>query len=114
MRRMKHIMDVSDKYAVVEIIDIINLISEVSKDLDPSVDLKNSKDTRHSVSSVDSELEEMANSPPYKKVTSSSISTMESYDSSSLSTISRLSDKRLKTVQSLFEHLFVLTKTYTE
>ena len=45
-RRMKQIIDVSEKYAVIELFIIMNAISEKSDDLDLSSSLKDSKDRR--------------------------------------------------------------------
>ena len=47
-RRMKHMIDVSGKHAVVEIFDTINILNEVSKDLDSTANC----DQRRSIISL--------------------------------------------------------------
>ena len=96
-RRMKDMIDVTDKYAVADIFDSINILNEASKDLD-SLDCSLST-TRRSVVSLGGEE------------TCPNIST--------ISTISTRSDvtslgqeRKSKTLRSLSDHLAVLRRTY--
>eukprot|EP00092_Neocalanus_flemingeri_P028562 GFUD01031018.1.p1 GENE.GFUD01031018.1~~GFUD01031018.1.p1 ORF type:complete len:284 (-),score=87.93 GFUD01031018.1:111-962(-) len=109
-RRMKHMIDVSEKYAVVEIFDTINILNEVSKDLDSTVNC----DQRRSVislgdlhyPSLDSPLSSLDN--PTRKFSDSSMS--------SGSSSGQQSDEKVKgntkTLRSLSDHLCVLRKTF--
>merc|ERR1719443_2881475 len=51
-RRMKDMIDVTDKYAVVEIFDNINILNEASKDLDKLRDPEGEDRARRSVVSL--------------------------------------------------------------
>lgn len=96
-RRMKDMIDVTDKYAVADIFDSINILNEASKDLD-SLDCSHNT-TRRSVVSLGGEE--------------------RGQNISTISTISTRSDvtslgqqRRSKTLRSLSDHLAVLRRTY--
>ena len=93
-RRMKDMIDVTDKYAVADIFDSINILNEASKDLD-SLDSSHSS-ARRSVVSLGGEE------------SSQNISTI-----STTSDVTSLGQQRKsKTLRSLSDHLAVLRRTY--
>ena len=109
-RRMKHMIDVSEKYAVVEIFDTINILNEVSKDLDSTANC----DQRRSVISLGD-----LNYPSLDSPLSSEDNQTRKFSESSMSSGSSSgphSDEKLKcntnTLRSLSHHLGVLRKTY--
>ena len=73
-RRMKHIIDVSDKYAVIDLFATINVLSEESYDLDPLSSLKDAKDRRltQSVSSLHNYTYSHSDSPSFSRIPSPS------------------------------------------
>ena len=94
-RRMKDMIDVTDKYAVADIFDSINILNEASKDLD-SLDSGHSSTTRRSVVSLGGDE------------SSQNISTV-----STRSDVTSLGQERpSKTLRSLSDHLAVLRRTY--
>jgi len=109
-RRMKHMIDVSEKYAVVEIFDTINILNEVSKDLDSTANC----DQRRSIislgdlhnTSLDCSFSSMEN--PSRKSSDSSMSS----DCSSGVLAEEKTKGKTKTLRSLSDHLCVLSKTY--
>ena len=105
-------IDVSEKYAVVEIFDTINILNEVSKDLASTAN----SDQRRSIislgdlhnTSLDYDFSSMEN--PSRKSSDSSLSSELSSGSQG-----QADDKvkgRTKTLRSLSDHLCVLSKTY--
>ena len=93
-RRMKDMIDVTDKYAVADIFDSINILNEASKDLD-SLDSSHSS-ARRSVVSLGGEE------------STQNISTI-----STRSDVTSLGQQRKsKTLRSLSDHLAVLRRTY--
>ena len=101
-RRMKHIMDVSDKYDVQNMLDEINVVTEMSDEIETG--------TRHSKVKMGR----------CKSVNSLHKFREDSKSSSMKENIPRMgsllqlnSTSKSNTVRSLTEHLTVLTKTYT-
>ena len=104
-RRMKHIIDVSEKYAVENIFDSINLLREMSEAMEPSPPEKKVKmgkcKSMNSLHKIRHDTIESIGSDCDLKETSS--------EASNVLTKSR----KVNTLRSLSEHLAVLTKTYT-
>jgi len=94
-RRMKDMIDVSDKYAVVDIFDTINILNEASKDLD-SIDSSTLDKSRRSVVSL-------GDRESFQDI--STIST-----SSDVTGLSQ--ERKSKTLRSLSDHLWVLRRSY--
>jgi len=110
-RRMKHMIDVSEKYAVVEIFDTINILNEVSKDLDNTAQ----HDQRHSIISLgDLQPASLDSSFSSEDVTSRkfSESSISSDTSKGNSPIDEKGKGKTKTLRSLSDHLCVLRKAY--
>jgi len=109
-RRMKHMIDVSEKHAVVEIFDTINILNEVSKDLDSTANCDQRRsiislgDLQHT--SLDCNFSSLGN--PSRKYSESSMSS----GSSSGTQPEEKVKGRTKTLRSLSDHLCVLRKTY--
>ena len=103
-RRMKDMIDVTDKYAVVEIFDNINILNEASKDLDklrhPGED-----QARRSVVSLMSEPDGDVMDGVRKEVLASPSPETPCKTSSG-------HDTNARTLRSLSDHLCVLRKTY--
>eukprot|EP00092_Neocalanus_flemingeri_P097675 GFUD01124524.1.p2 GENE.GFUD01124524.1~~GFUD01124524.1.p2 ORF type:complete len:110 (+),score=21.13 GFUD01124524.1:253-582(+) len=104
-RRMKHIIDVSDKYAVENIFDSINLLREMSEAMEPSppggiVKMVKCK-SMNSILKIKQDIKESLGSA--KDLQGNSL------EASNVSTKSR----KVNTLRSLTDHLAVLTKTYT-
>jgi len=103
-RRMKDMIDVTDKYAVVEIFDNINILNEASKDLDKLRHPEDDPRARRSVVSLmsvpDGDVEDGV------RKTEAPASPETSWKSSSGH------DTNVKTLRSLSDHLCVLRKTY--
>ena len=114
-RRMKHIIDVSEKYAVIDLFTTINILSDESYDLDPSSSLKDSKDRRlnKSVTSFHNHFD----SPSFSRSPSPSSVCSLDFKDSKVSDFECLPIKfgkqPLRPFKSLSDHIFVLTKTYT-
>ena len=106
-RRMKDMIDVTDKYAVVEIFDNINILNEASKDLDklrhPEEDT-----ARRSVVSLmsvpDGDVED--------GVRKADVSPSSSFPETPYKSSSSGHDTNVRTLRSLSDHLCVLRKTY--
>jgi len=100
-RRMKHIIDVSDKYAVENIFEGINLLKEMSEEMEPAPPEKSVKmgkcksmNSLHKLrSSISSEPDLKENIPD--------------------GTNFQPKTRKVNTLRSLTDHLTVLTKTYT-
>jgi len=115
-RRMKHIIDVSEKYAVVDIFTAIDDLSEDSFDLDPSSGVKDQRMTQ-SVTSLSTDKYGSYSSPSSSRISSpsslySSKSTASSRSSLSLTRFPN-SKPSLRPIKSLSDHISVLTKTYS-
>jgi len=109
-RRMKHMIDVSEKYAVVEIFDTINILNEVSKDLDSTANC----DQRRSIISL-GDLHNTSLDCPFSSLDNPTRKSSESSMSSGSSSGTQTDEKirgRTKTLRSLSDHLCVLRKTY--
>lgn len=109
-RRMKHMIDVSEKYAVVEIFDTINILNEVSKDLDSTANC----DQRRSVISL-GDLHFQSLESPLATLDIQTRKFSESSMSSGSSSGHQNDEKQkgnTKTLRSLSDHLCVLRKTY--
>jgi len=118
-RRMKHILDVSEKYAVIDLFSAISALHEESDDLDPSESLKDSKDRRltRSVTSFCNNTYRLPDSPSFSRVSSPSPSSVSSlfFAESNLDCPQILLRKNpLRHFQSLSDHLCVLGKAYTD
>ena len=112
--RMKHMIDVSDKYAVVEIFDTINILNKVSLEIDCE-----SGSNMHSFVSLGNITANCGNltaeSPPMfphdlatRKSSESSVASSTSYGS----TGEERPMTNAKTLKSLSDHVCVLSKTY--
>ena len=118
-RRMKHIIDVSEKYAVIDLFAMINVLSEESHDLDPSFSLKDAKDRRltQDVTSFHNYTYSHFDSPSFSRIPSPSSvfsldfteSTVSDFDCSPII----FGKQPLRPFKSLSDHILVLTKTYT-
>ena len=103
--RMKHMIDVSDKYALVEIFDTINMINHVSLAMDQG----SPEPGLHSFLSLSSLRTPSSPLPPDPNQTRKS--SYSSYSSHS-STEERQASPHVKTLRSLSDHVCVLSKTY--
>lgn len=107
--RMKHMIDVSDKYAVIEIFDTINIFNKVSNDLDCTETDENQIENFVS-------LENISNSSPASLEASTtrkcSDFSMTSISSFGWSPEDRNLTGNVKTFRSLSDHVCVLGKTY--
>jgi len=118
-RRMKHMLDVSEKYAVIDLFSAISVLDEKSGDLDPSKNLKDSKDRRltRSVTSFCNNTYRLPDSPSFSRVSSTSPSSASSLScaESDFGCPEILFRKNsLRHFQSLSDHMCVLGKTYTD
>merc|ERR1711978_794354 len=106
-RRLKHMMDVSDKYFLTDLMDTIHLLGKATSELAPPVE-------PFSVSSASSFLSlDLSTSTSYLSLSSPSVSYTSSSSSSSASS-SAPSRPKLRPFRSLVDQLVVLSKTYTE
>jgi len=118
-RRMKQIIDVSEKYAVIELFIIMNAISEKSDNLDLSSSLKDSKDRRltQSLTSFSNVAHSDVDSRSLSEIPSPSSLCSFAFAESSISSLdcqpSALKKQSLRPLKSFSDHIFVLTKTYT-
>ena len=114
-RRMKHILDVSEKYAVIDLFSAISVLNEESGDLDPSESLKDLKDRRltRSVTSFCNNTYRLPDSPSFSRVSSPSQSSLSSLSCAESDQI-LFRKNPLRHFQSLSDHLCVLGKTYTD
>jgi len=118
-RRMKHMLDVSEKYAVNDLFSAISALYEESDDLDPSEILKDSKDQRstRSITSFCNNTYRLPDSPSFSRVSSPSPSSVSSlfFAESEPGCPQNLFRKiPLKHFQSVSEHLCVLGKAFTD
>ena len=110
-RRSKQILDISDKYAVEDIFDNINLVNECSANLQPPQAVPRTR----KMSKWQSDVGLMVTDTPGRDTFDPESRLPEfpdmSRQSSGSSTVRRHSKK--STILSLTDHLAVLTKTYT-
>merc|ERR1711978_471396 len=108
-RRLKHMMDVSDKYFLTDLMDTIHLLGKATSELAPPVE----QFSVSSASSCSSFLSlDLSTSTSYLSLSSPSTSYTSSTSSSSSS--SAPSRPKLRPFRSLVDQLVVLSKTYTE
>merc|ERR1712107_799982 len=104
-RRLKHMMDVSDKYFLTDLMDTIHLLGKATSELAPPV----AQFSVSNASSCSSFLSlDLSTSTSYLSLSSPSVS----YTSSSSS--SGPSRPKLRPFRSFVDQLVVLSKTYTE
>jgi len=109
-RRLKHMMDVSDKYFLTDLMDTIHLLGKATSELAPPVE----QFSVSSASSCSSFLSlDLSTSTSYLSLSSPSTSYTSSFSSSSSSS-SAPSRPKLRPFRSLVDQLVVLSKTYTE
>merc|ERR1719189_2074438 len=108
--RMKHMIDVSDKYAVVEIFDTINILNKVSLEIDCE---SQSGSNMHSFVSLGNITVESPHLPDAhnlaaRKSSESSVASSASFGS----TGEERPVSNVKTLRSLSDHVCVLSKAY--
>merc|ERR1712004_581106 len=105
-RRLKHMMDVSDKYFLTDLMDTIHLLGKATSELATPVE----QFSVSSASSCSSFLSlDLSTSTSYL-----SLSSPSTFSSSSSSSSSAQSRPKLRPFRSLVDQLVVLSKTYTE
>ena len=107
-RRLKHMMDVSDKYFLTDLVDTLHLLGQATSELAPPIELERYMDSSSSCSSFDN----LSTSTSYLSLSSPSISYISS--SSSSSSAAAPHHLKLRPFRSLLDQLVVLGKTYTE
>merc|ERR1712037_325447 len=100
-RRLKHMMDVSDKYFLTDLLDTLHLLGQATSELAPSIELERYMSSPSSCSSFD----DLSTSTSYLSLSSPAIS----YIASSAAPL-----PKLRPFRSLLDQLLVLGKTYTE
>merc|ERR1712130_576219 len=96
-RRLKHMMDVSDKYFLTDLLDTLHLLGQATSELAPPMEGEGyNMDSLSSSSSFDN------------------LSTSTSYLSLSSSSTAPSRHLKLRPFRSLLDQLVVLGKTYTE
>jgi len=105
-RRLKHMIDVSEKYAVVEIFDTIHILDEASKDLNCSA-----KSNQRSVMSLENDILDCTTLSIHDCSRKSSETSTSSKSFSGPPSDEKTRGKT-KTLRSLSDHLCVLRKTY--
>ena len=108
-RRLKHMMDVSDKYFLTDLLDTLHLLGQATSELAPSIELERYMSSPSSCSSFD----DLSTSTSYLSLSSPSTSYTSSTSCSSSSS-SAPSRPKLRPFRSLVDQLVVLSKTYTE
>ena len=108
--RMKHMIDVSDKYAVVEIFDTINILNKVSLEIDCQ---NQNGGSMHSFVSLGNITVESPHLPTVhnlaaRKSSESSVASSTSFGS----TGEERPVSNVKTLRSLSDHVCVLSKAY--
>lgn len=132
-RRMKHMVDVAEKYAVTDMFDTLNMLHEMEEELNPQLckvtevnSINNSSNMRRkmsrqskslfSINNAFLDMPEVESASP-RNIRIKSIGCSEMSSSSELS--SAMSSKeggrgpKMNTFRSLTDHLTVLTKSYT-
>jgi len=107
--RMKHMIDVSDKYAVVEIFDTINIFNKVSLEIDCE---NQSGSNMHSFVSLGNITSESPPLPNHDLATRKSSESSVASSTSFGSTCEERPVTNVKTLKSLSDHVCVLSKTY--
>ena len=107
-RRLKHMMDVSDKYFLADLLDTLHLLGLATSELAPPTE---EKSYTESSSSSCSSFDDLSTSTSYLSLSSPSISYISSSSSSTETPHHRL---KLRPFRSLLDQLLVLGKTYTE
>merc|ERR1712088_1135882 len=107
-RRLKHMMDVSDKYFLTDLMDTIHLLGKATSELATPVEQFSVSTACSSFLSLD-----LSTSTSYLSLSSPSTSYTSSSSSSSSSS-SAPSRPKLRPFRSLVDQLVVLSKTYTE
>merc|ERR1712024_150425 len=105
-RRLKHMMDVSDKYFLTDLADTLHLLGQATSELAPPIELERYMSSPSSCSSFD----DLSTSTSYLSLSSPSIS----YISSSSASSTAPPHPKLRPFRSLLDQLVVLGKTYTE
>jgi len=105
-RRLKHMMDVSDKYFLTDLLDTLHLLGQATSELAPPMEENYMGSSPSSCSSFD----DLSTSTSYLSLSSPSIS----YISSSSSSTTAPHRPKLRPFRSLLDQLLVLGKTYTE
>ena len=103
-RRLKHMMDVSDKYFLTDLVDTLHLLGQATSELAPPIELERYMDSSSSCSSFDN----LSTSTSYLSLSSPSISYISS------SSAAAPHHLKLRPFRSLLDQLVVLGKTYTE
>lgn len=105
-RRMKRMIDISEKYAVIEMFDTINMLTTASEDLNLSLSSEHDQHIRYTMSLGDLSQESSLGVEMSTRKTS--------HCSSSSSESSVVSSRRVSgnTFRSLTDHFSVLTKNY--
>jgi len=106
-RRLKHMMDVSDKYFLADLLDTLHLLGHATSELSPQLEERYMESTPSSCSSFD----DLSTSTSYLSLSSPSISYISSSSSSTEAPHHR---PKLRPFRSLLDQLLVLGKTYTE
>merc|ERR1712130_522633 len=99
-RRLKHMMDVSDKYFLTDLLDTLHLLGQATSELAPPMEGEGYN------------MDSLSSSSSLSSPTISSISCTSSSSSSSSTAPSR--HLKLRPFRSLLDQLVVLGKTYTE
>lgn len=108
-RRMKRMIDVTEKYAVVEIFDTINLLTAASDDLNTSLNTGEDENKIRSVVSLGDLVTESSN---ISTSSPSDVTPRKPSESSTSSDTSLGSSPVVNTFRSFTDHVSVLTKTY--
>ena len=109
-RRLKHMMDVSDKYFLVDLVDTLSYLGKATSRLDPTLATSNctSRSSCSSIPSLDlADGSQLSLAFSYLSLSSASLA----HSSSPLPSSHR---PRLRSFRSLVDQLVVLSKTYTE
>eukprot|EP00092_Neocalanus_flemingeri_P029118 GFUD01031606.1.p1 GENE.GFUD01031606.1~~GFUD01031606.1.p1 ORF type:complete len:256 (-),score=71.26 GFUD01031606.1:219-986(-) len=101
-RRMKQMIDVSEKYSVVDMFDTVNNMSELCEEMDPSLQDKESRLCK-SLLSLDTVLEDSTLSSRFRTESESMSKTADNI----VPTF-----RKKKTFKALTDHLIVITKTF--
>merc|ERR1712130_874170 len=111
-RRLKHMMDVSDKYFLTDLLDTLHLLGQATSELAPPMEGEGyNMDSLSSSSSFDT----LSTSPSYLSLSSPTIPSISCTSSSSSSSSTAPSRHlKLRPFRSLLDQLVVLGKTYTE
>merc|ERR1712203_480895 len=106
--RMKHMIDVSDKYAVVEIFDTINIFNKVSLEIDCENQNGSNMHSFVALGNITAESPPLPHELATRKSSESSVASSTSFGS----TCEERPMTNVKTLKSLSDHVCVLSKTY--